>query len=318
MILLMLWACGPNTDPQITDSADDAKDERITLEQLGTLTENQEVWEGPDFYVEPGQEIQMCVFGTYTGPDTGLHDVHTWQGAGGHHLQLMGTTTPIIDVPDGTVVDCTDEGGSFEMADLRPVGVTNGGTVGNYEIEVSMPLPEGMAVELESGQRFVMQSHYLNPSADRLHVRDVAVLTLTPAEEVSTWAAPLIFNDSSFSIPPGQDLTSSFDCTTDEDWNFLYVLGHMHEWGTAFLMERQEGEDWSGFYEEPVWDAVLRDAPRVDYYPDGAMTVPAGTTFRTTCSWYNDEDTELVFPHEMCVGLSIVYPQKTTVVCDGG
>ncbi len=318
MILSLLLACGTEIDtaePQDTGVA--VGDHRVTEDMLGNLTENQQLLEGAEFTVQPGQDVMMCLFATYTGPTVGLHDVHTWQGAGGHHLQIMGTTTPAIDVPDGTLADCTSVGGVFNMADLEPIGITNGGNVDGKEIEISMPLPEGMAFELKTGQRYVMQSHYLNTTQDTFTVRDLAVLTTMAEADVTTWAAPLVYNDSNFSIAAGSAGTSTFDCTTEHDWNFLYVLGHMHEWGTAFSVERVEADaSTTSFYSIPEWDPVYRDAPIIDYYPDDSLFVPAGTTYRTTCNWFNDTDTEMVFPYEMCVTVNIVYPQKATVICD--
>lgn len=314
-MLIFLLACGTDAaDTAIDDGTDDA---RITEADLPALTANQFLLEGPEFVAEPGADIMYCLFGTYEGPTVGLHDVYTVQAAGGHHLQLMGTTTPAIDVPDGTVVDCTGDSGGFNMADMEPIGVTNGGNVGGSEIGVSMPLPEGMAFELESGQRYVMQAHYINPTANAMRVRDLARLTTIPEDEVETWAAPLIFNHSDFSIPPGGELTVDFNCTTEQEWSFLYTLGHMHEWGTSFSVERQVGDAFEPFYTVPEWDPVYRDAPEIAYYGDSTLLIPESTTFRTTCSWFNDEDTALVFPHEMCVAVNIVYPQKATVICDG-
>jgi hypothetical protein len=315
-MLTILAACGPvEIDGDEVDV--EPVDQRVSEDDIGGLADDQILLMGPDAVIEPGTDVMICLFDTYEGEDVGLHDVHTWQGQGGHHLQVMGTSTPAIDVPDGTVVDCTGDGGQFQMTDLQPVGVTNGGTVGGEPIGVSMPLPDGMAFDLENGQRFVMQAHYINTGVDPIRVRDLAVLTLIPADEVVTWAAPLIFNRDDFEVAPGEALTTSFPCTTPADWNFLYVLGHMHEWGTSFAIERLGAEGATPFYEIPEWDPVYRDAPVIDYYPDDSMPVPAGTSFQTTCSWSNDQDEPLVFPHEMCVGLNIVYPQKTTVICDG-
>ncbi len=317
--MLILLACTAGPGSTDLDTASGVLDLRVTEADVGELADNQFLMEGPEAQVEAGADAMVCVFGTYTGPDIGLHDVYTYQGEGGHHLQLMGTTTPAADVPDGTIMDCTGEGGEFQMSDLEPVGITNGGSVGGEQIDVAMPLPDGMAFELESGQRFVMQSHYINYGTEPILVRDLAVLTTIPEDEIADeqWAAPLIFNRSDFSIPPGSSLTTDFECTTEGDWNFLYVMGHMHEWGTAFNMERKVGETYEPFYAIPEWDPVYRDAPIIDYYPDESLAIPAGTTFRTTCSWFNDQDEALVFPHEMCVGVNIVYPQKATIICDG-
>jgi hypothetical protein len=318
MLIISLFACaGAPVDLSGTTAEGEVVDLRVTDEELGELGPDQLVLDGPEVVVEPGTDVMICLFGTYTGPDVGLHDVHTFQARYGHHVQLMGTTTPALDAPDGTVVDCTGESGDFEMADLEPIGVTNGGTVDGDAIDIAMPLPPGMAVELESGQRYVVQSHYLNSGPDPIRVRDRAVLTTIPADQVETWAAPLIFNRDDFRIPAGGTLTTSFSCTVDADVSLVYLLGHMHEWGTSFQIDQVDGTTRTPFYAVPEWDPVYRDAPIVLSAVDDPVDIAAGTTFETTCSWANGTDEDLVFPHEMCVSVAFVYPQKTTLICDG-
>lgn len=315
-MLITLLACNPDVELENGSNPIEAVDVTVSDADLGELTPNQVVLSGADTVLEPGTDTMICVYGTYTGPDVGLHDVHTYQGKYGHHFTLNGTTTPAIDAPDGTVVDCTSESTQYQMASLEPLGLPNQNTV-NGETTVAMPLPEGMAVELESGQRYILQSHYLNSGPDPIRVADKVVLTTVPTEEVETWAAPLIFNRADFVIPAGEELTTSFQCTTENDWNILYLLGHMHEWGTSFQLDQVDGDVHTPFYEVPEWDPGLRDAPQILSAVDAPMHIPAGTTFETSCSWFNDTDADLVFPHEMCVTVSFVYPQKATVVCDG-
>ena len=60
------------------------------------------------------------------------------------------------------------------------------------------------------------------------------VLDLVEEASVETWAAPLVLVDTDFSLPPGESTTVSFDCALEEELNLLFLLGHMHEWGTAF------------------------------------------------------------------------------------
>jgi hypothetical protein len=315
-MLFTLLACNPDVDLAEQPESGEPVDVTVSDADLGELSENQIVLTGADIVLEPGTDTMICYYGTYTGPDVGLHDVHTYQGRYGHHFTFNGTTTPAIDVPDGTVVDCTEESDEFQMSSLEPIGLPNVNTV-NGETTVAMPLPEGMAVELESGQRYILQSHYLNSSPDPIRVTDKVVLTTIPTEEVETWAAPLIFNRGDFVIPPGESYSTSFSCTTGEDVNLLYSLGHMHEWGTSFRVDQVEGEDRIPFYSVPEWDPVFRDAPMIVAAVEEPIVIPAGTTFETTCEWFNDTDHELVFPHEMCVNVNFVYPQKTTIICDG-
>jgi hypothetical protein len=174
-----------------------------------------------------------------------------------------------------------------------------------------------MAVRLESGQRYVLQSHYVNVGTEPIRVQDRAVLTTIAEGDVENWAAPVVFNLSDFRIPAGESLTRSFSCTTDADYNMLYVDGHMHEWGTSFNVDIVDGATRTPFYTVPDWDPVYRDAPIVIDAVDDPVEIPAGTTFETTCEWFNDTDADLTFPQEMCDTVLIVYPLTTTVICDG-
>ncbi|MDP2317607.1 MAG: hypothetical protein Q8P41_32275 [Pseudomonadota bacterium] len=315
-MLLLLSACAdPFEEPGA--SPDLPADARVDPADVGPLAPGEALLEGPDAVLEPGEERMTCGFGTWTGPDVGLHAVRTWQAAGGHHLQLLGTTVPALDVPDGTVADCTGEGGSFSMADLEPLIIAEETTVDGVATALGMGLAPGMAVELEAGQRWVLQSHYINYGDEPMRVRDLAVLATVPTEEVTTWAAPLIFSRQDFSLPPGEASTTSFRCETDQKWQLHSLLGHMHEWGTRFTVERMADGVASPFYEVDEWDPAYRDEPVVQTWAAGEMTLPAGSTFRTTCEWYNDTDAALVFPHEMCVAVAMIYPQKGPVICNG-
>ncbi|MEQ1568366.1 MAG: hypothetical protein ABMA64_22205 [Myxococcota bacterium] len=316
LTLHSLFACTGPVELSDTDVTGEPLDLRLDDSDIGELGPDQIVIDGPEVVIEPGADVMICLFGTYQGPTVGMQDVHTYQAKFGHHFQLMGTTTNVLDVPDGTVVDCTNESAEFQMASLEPIGIPNGATVDGVESGLSMPLQPGMAVELEQGQRYVMQSHYLNSGPDPILVRDKTVLTTLAPEAVETWAAPLIMNRDDFVIPAGGTASTSFECEVDQDLNLLYLIGHMHEWGTSFSLSRVDGER-SLVYDIPEWDPVYRDAPLVfDGLAEG-MTLPAGSRFETSCDWANDTDHDLVFPHEMCVSVLYVFPQKTTIICDG-
>lgn len=320
-MLTTLLACHPEVS--LTGTTDEQPlDLRITDAELPPIGPDQLVLDGPEIVVPPGADVMYCLYGTYAGPTVGMHDIHSYQGRFGHHFVLNGTTTPAIDVPDGTVVDCTTADGA-QMADLKPLGVPNHATVDGEDLELQdLALPDGMAVQLETGTRYLLQSHYLNAGTVPLQVRDRVVITTVPSDEVEEWAAPLVFNRSDFVIPSGGTLTTSFRCSTETDLHLLYMLAHMHEWGTAFAVDRidaiQGDEQVTPFFAVPVWDPVFRDAPPVLDMTGASLEIPAGTTFETRCSWENDTDEDLVFPHEMCDAVSIVYPQVATIVCDGG
>lgn len=308
MILALLLACAgndPGTDP------DDAVDLRLTEADLPELSAGQFAWWGPDTVVEPYQDVMSCVFGTYEGEDVGLTEFAVYQSPYGHHLQLMGTTLSPVDAADEAVLDCT-ETSSLAMSDLEPLMLP---TSTNYS-SVDFDLPDGMAVKLDHGQRYVLQSHWINTDDEPVRLQDAAIFTTVPVEAVETWAAPLVANHTTFEIPPGESASLSFDCAYDQDFNILALLGHMHEHGKSFATEVVDPQgDVERVYEIPEWEASYRDAAPQDWYEAGELVLRAGDTLRTHCEWFNDTDTVLDFPAEMCVTVTVAYPSLTPVIC---
>lgn len=309
MTLLALLACAGTDVP--AESTPAPLDLRLVDGDYPETGDDAFEWWGPEVTVQPGEDVMWCLFGTYTGPDVGIHTFDIYQNAFGHHLQLMGTTASDLDYPDGTVMDCTATG-SLPMADLEPLALPTGGNIG----EIELALPEGMAVKLDEGQRWVIQAHYLNTSTDAFLAEDVAIVGTLAEDAVTTWAAPLVMNRQAFEVPPAEEASVTFDCAFEQDYTVLYMLGHMHEWGTAYKVEQLDDQGAaSTVYEVPEWSAEYRDSPPVSSYADGEWVLPAGTPLRTTCSWFNDTDETLVFPHEMCATVGVVYPALTPDIC---
>jgi hypothetical protein len=265
---------------------------------------------GPDFLVEPYTEVMFCIIGTWEEEDPGLVAATTLQDTrfGDDAIPMRHTAAPITH-PDGLVFDCTE---SSAMVDMEPMimvePLESGITV--------MDLPAGMAMKLKEGQRWVLQSHYVNPTRDRLWVRDVVVLDLVDLSEVTTWAAPLVLVETDLVLPPGETTTLSFDCPVEEELNLLYLLGHMHEWGTAFSTDHWVGEVSERIYEVEEWELEFRDEPpRVDFGEAG-RALGIGDVLTTTCTWESNEEEEITFPFEMCASVGIAWPLTVPLVCD--
>ncbi len=316
IFLLSAIACAPQ-DADSVPPGFEGRDLRLREGDYPDPGDANAVWWGPEVELQPGEDVMHCVFGTYHGPDQGVHGLITYQNAFGHHLVPMGTTASELDYPDGTVVDCTQTG-SISMTDLEPIVVPNGTQVGDEYVDLGMEIPDGMAVKLDEGQRFVMQGHWINTGTEPILAKDVAVFEFIDPAEVDTWAAQLVTNHGEFSLPPQETSSVSFDCTFDADYTFVYMLGHMHEWGRSLKVEEVSGDTVRTVYEVPAWDPVYRDQAPVTNFTSEPYSLAAGTTLRTTCEWFNDTDEPLEFPHEMCVSVSLVYPLLTTNICDGG
>jgi hypothetical protein len=304
MLALLLLACAPEA-PVDTAPADMRLDPGAY-----PAPADGERWLGPDVTIEPGTEKQYCLFGTWTGPDVGLYAYASHQAAIGHHLVLLGTTASAQDYPDGTVVDCTDTGSlmtSFSpLITPEPVG----------QGETAITLPDGFAVKLREGQRWIVQAHYVNTLPEPARVQDVLTLAWRPEDEVSTWAAALALNHDSFSLAPQQETTSGIDCSFDEPIQVLYLTGHMHEHGVRFdFSAGPDAESLVPVVQMPTWEREYRDNPPVTRFAPGELTLPANAVLRTTCTWFNDSDQTLGFPEEMCTTAGMVYPSLTTRIC---
>ena len=273
-----------------------------------------EIW-ASEVVIEAGEDIMWCNAGTYTGVDVGIHSLNTWEGEFGHHLQFFGLRATEIDYPDGEVFPC-GPGTDFDMTDTEPVGIPTQVWIGG-EQTIDNPLADGMAFSFSSGQRYLLQAHYVNTSNDAVLVHDlVSFDTLDPDTEVETWAAPLILNNDNISVAPGQSGSMTFDCEMEDAVNLLFANGHMHEWGTAFKLGLWQGEAETVLTEVPEWQSVYRDSPPTNYFGGGEIVVSPGDVMRTECSWFNDTDETLEFPHEMCDGVAVAYPLLNTYICD--
>lgn len=305
MLALLVLACSdPDTAPPDTEATDVVD----MIVDFPTAPADAIEWVTPDMVIPPQSEVMYCLYDTYDGPTVGMHAQATYQSQFGHHVALNGTSTSALDVPDGTMVDCS--GSSNEtMADISPLLI--GGDIHG------LTLPEGDAAYLETGKRVVIQSHYVNTSDDAIRVRDAIQISTIPEDEVTTWVAPFVYVDTDDAIPAGESRTVSFDCAWAQDTSLLYLGGHMHEWGTAFSVDYTPvGGETSRVYEVADWQPEYRDTPLYDEYAPGEFPVKTGDSFKTTCSWDNTTSEDLAFPSEMCVTFGMYYPGKSPWICD--
>ncbi len=259
----------------------------------------------PEQIIEPGAEIQTCLFLEALTQDTYFSQLESYQGKYGHHAILFRTLENMVE--PGTVRDCTE---SSDMKSLIPLmsSVTFG-------IE---QFPEGMAIKAEAGTQLVIQSHQLNTSSERIRVRDVLHAHAIPLSEVVDVAGFYGLSDIYFEIPPQTtDFRVAFECRVKFDMKLLQIGGHMHEWGAEFYADIN-GER---FIDVPEWKPIMRDeAPIQDWSRDTAVQLRAGDIIRTECAFNNTEDQGLVFPQEMCATFGYYFPApdgEGIWTCDG-
>lgn len=270
----------------------------------GPLTDGWTRLDTGEMSLAPGEERFFCYFGTFA-EDGGIRDARHWTNSDLLHADHILMRVAPDDVPfaDGTIVDCEEAGDWwFQGAPL-------------YE---GFGLPDGVAYEVRAGQRFVVDSHYINVTDAPATVRTVVDLDLIDAADVAMPAAAFSFDaGGDLRVPPGGG-SETFECAWHVDTTILAVGSHMHENGRAFQLDwLRDGVLVERIIDAPEWSDG-GDKDREGRYVASSVTVRRGDVFRTSCTWANPRDRDLVFPDEMCTTWGTAYPLSGGAVCYGG
>ncbi len=288
------------------------------IQTLGDPPEVEEGWvryETPPLFIPAGTEKIFCWFTTFeeTG---GIHDaIHHTDSPLLHLDHILGKTAPQhVDIPDGEVVDCETLGTWWSAsAPLYDHGDTANGDGG-------LGLPDGIAFPITEGQRFLVDSHFINATEEDAWANVWIDLQIIPEEEIVHPAGAIQFDLGHLRIPQGPH-TEVFDCVWDREVTILSVGPHLHEQCDSFYLDWIAG-DGSGDTERLLaideWQQTFQELPPSLGYEPGSLTVSPGEVFRTTCNWDNQTDHELLFPEEMCTTLGVGYPLPRGAACMDG
>ena len=303
-MLFALFACTGTP----ADSSIDAVDLRLEYEETPGATL---VYEPPDIVVPAYTDQQFCWFTSYDGPDVGVTGGTFYQNPDfGHHVIVMRTNADPELYPDGSVHDCT-ETDDVPMTDMEPFVLPTDLEEGKSILK----LPDGMANKMKGGERLLVQSHHINYTDQDILVNDRIDLVTTDLENVEVFAAPFAHTQTDLEIPIGE-YTETVTCEFQQDYDLLYLLGHMHEWGQYFRIDHNKADgSVETLYEIDSYDPLFRDNPPITRYEDG-FPVKKGESFTTTCVWDNDTDDVLTFPYEMCVTTGMIYPATVPDLCE--
>ena len=119
-------------------------------------------------------------------------------------------------------------------------------------------------------------------------------------------------------ISPHEEFESVSTCTAPADVDIIRLLGHMHEWGTYYHLERlDDGDQPVETVIEKEWDPVFTSDPEIlTFEPAAPMHIAAGTRLRQTCRWFNDTADPILFPREMCLAYGLYFPDDGEIFCD--
>lgn len=322
----MFWILLGCTDPKPTEQDTSTAPEYDPAIYLDLRVEVPPAPEGgieirtPIIEVQPYTEVILCYFGHYEGPTVGIDFMQTYQSNEfSHHNQLKISTA---FEPDGTLVDCNYLASGVSMSEFVPmfeaVGVTGLDSQDNPNVNW-LNYPEGVATKLKSGQKWVLEMHYINTTDKIAIVNNGVNLGVVPENEVRHFAGSAQFDSGPPQIQPGID-DDSFDCKWRESVTVLSLSGHMHSTGTKFSVEhiKQDGSR-SIIYDIPEWDGSVQPYfPTIITFEPGELEVEQGDIFRTYCEWNNPTNDVLTFPTEMCTTAVVAYPLDKPLSCIDG
>jgi hypothetical protein len=271
-----------------------------------TITDDALTFETGDFEVASGDAFECFYTNVITDRELAVRGAAGEQQQGGHHITIYYTDL----VKDPQHHPCE----TAEMADWRMIG--GGGDEAEAAV-AKLRMPDGFAIRVPAGAQIVLQSHYIN-LGDTFTANDSARLDLVPTDQVESYVNQFVFNDVGFSIPPHESFESVTTCTTPTDVDLIRLLGHMHEWGSYYKLERLDGEDAAvETVIEKEWDPVFTSDPEIlTFEPDQPLHFAAGTRLRQTCRWNNDTEDPILFPREMCLAYGIYFPDDGEIFCD--
>jgi hypothetical protein len=218
---------------------------------------------------------------------------------GSHHLLLYMTTLEASEV--------TGDLERFECAsrdDLRLGGIA-------YAAQVpagQTAFPEGVAMRFEKSQVLMVQSHYLNTTADAVDA-DVRLNLWKSQGAVEQEAGTLFFYDYSIVVPPHSEASAKMRCEIGNDLQMSFAMSHMHRRGVGYRSQLVGGgQDAVSLYETDRWEGV---EPVV---MDPPLQVKAGQTIEFECDYRNDSDEAIIegpsgAKNEMCMFVATYWPR---------
>ena len=252
------------------------------------------------FDVKTGDNFECFYTGTIADTDWNVARAVATQGIGGHHVTVYWTD----QVQPASHHTCTDD----EMLTWHMV--SGAGGEDGASVEGLVRLPDGYVSKVPKGGQIVVQAHYINGDSAPRTVRDLAKLHLVPDSKVIAYANIYAVNDGSFTIPAHGGTYHTTTCRTERDLSVLIMLGHMHEHGKHYRLDRIDEHDQviENMYDTDWVPYYVSHPPTQRFDPSAPLTIAKGTRLRQTCSWQNESASSLQFPREMCTGVIYYFP----------
>jgi hypothetical protein len=250
-------------------------------------------------------ELHKCQYVQLpAGADVNVDGFAHQYTAGSHHFLLYRTT--LTSIPSGMTgqYDCTN---GDEPIWQNATGIAYGAQTpsGAYTF------PAGVAATLPAGGVLIMNTHFLNATANPIDTTVQMGLDTTTADKVHTQGGFFIFYDPFIDVPAMSVGHSGGRCSVPQDVNVLMAFTHYHYRGTGMEVwldpNATTKTTMPPFYKTSDWQHPT------DF--TGPMTWPAASEVRFQCDYDNTDTTEVLQgpnakTSEMCVLAGLYYPRS--------
>lgn len=256
-----------------------------------------------DVAIGPGQETEQC---QYVVVDQQV-DITRFEHAytrGSHHLLLYQTDL----APSAVSLDRFDCTGA-QFTELGVAGIAYAAQVPTGDLAY----PTDVALRAETGSVLLVQTHYLNASAEPLEAQVRLNLWYSP-QPASVLAGTLFFYDWAILVPRGEATTAHMRCNIPENVNLVFGMSHMHRRGVGYravLEDASANAAPTELFATTDWEGI---EPR-RYTP--TMTAAAGSVIDYRCDFQGETGRDIVEgpsadANEMCMFIASYYPRMDT------
>lgn len=211
---------------------------------------------------------------------------------GSHHFLLytFRSNTPTGVFPQENVVrDIKNPDGSYNYLNMLPMQyhLFFGGT---QWPRVQYTFPEGVALKIPKGQRFDLNSHYVNRGSAAIPGEVYVNLHTIEAGKVTKVAQMLDLNNTDIYLPPKQTTTIEKTYTMSKRTNIMLLFSHAHQRMTEFKVFVVGGaRDGQMIYYANDWE----HPPILQF--DTPLILEAGQALKLQTTYKNDTNNAISF-----------------------
>ena len=187
---------------------------------------------------------------------------------------------------------------------------------GAQSAEQSIDLGPGIVAQLPPRLLALHEIHYFNNTPEELLVQSYLNAYTVENTEVEDTIWGFSVRDEHLSIPARGSTNEWTRCEMTEDVQLQLLSSHTHELGVRVNVSLWDGETVG----EQIYTNNDWHTPKLTQFPDGGMTIPAGTGFHFDCEFDNPTDEDVIWGFdaldEMCQIAIVFTPGNFSIDCE--